>query len=235
MTRSRCAALPALSWWRMRFRTRRRSCASGICSSSISLRRGSLAWCGGLLEQKRLLLKSGTIVDATIIEAPPSTKNEAKARDPEMRQSRKGKEWHFGMKAHVGTDLNGLVHTLVTTDAAQSEFKQLPKLLHGQERELYGDQAYWSEFHRIAARQHGVRYRVNRRPRAGRPLTAHQRKLNRLRSATRARCEHAFHVVKCLWGFTKVRYRGLAKNTVRLFAAFALANLYLVRRRLLLT
>jgi IS5 family transposase len=103
----------------------------------------------GLLEQKRLLLKSGTIVDATIIEAPPSTKNEAKARDPEMRQSRKGKQWHFGMKAHVGTDLNGQVHTLVTTDAAQSEFKQLPQLLHGQERELYGDQAYWSEFHRV--------------------------------------------------------------------------------------
>ena len=189
----------------------------------------------GLLEQKRLLLKSGTIVDATIIEAPPSTKNEAKSRDPEMRQSKKGKGWHFGMKAHVGTDLNGLVHTLVTTDAAQSEFKQLPKLLHGEERELYGDQAYWSEFHRVAAREHGVRYRVNRRPKPGRPLSAHQRKLNRLRSATRARCEHAFHVVKCLWGFTKVRYRGLAKNTARLFAVFALANLYLARRRLLAT
>jgi IS5 family transposase len=189
----------------------------------------------GLLEQKRLLLKSGTIVDATIIEAPPSTKNEAHARDPEMRQTKKGKDWHFGMKAHVGTDLNGLVHTLVTTDAAQSEFKQLPKLLHGEERELYGDQAYWSEFHRVAAREHGVRYRVNRRPNPGRPLSAHQRQLNRLRSATRARCEHAFHVVKCLWGFTKVRYRGLAKNTARLFAAFALANLYLARRRLLAT
>jgi len=189
----------------------------------------------GLLEQKRLLLKSGTIVDATIIEAPPSTKNEAKSRDPEMRQTKKGKGWHFGMKAHVGTDLNGLVHTLVTTDAAQSEFKQLPKLLHGEERELYGDQAYWSEFHRVAAREHGVRYRVNRRPKPGRPLSAQQRKLNRLRSATRARCEHAFHVVKCLWGFTKVRYRGLAKNTARLFAVFALANLYLARRRLLAT
>ena len=104
----------------------------------------------GLLEQKRLLLKCGTIVDATIIEAPPSTKNEAKARDPEMHQTKKGKDWHFGMKAHVGTDLNGLVHTLVTTHAAQPRtFKQLPKLLHGQERELYGDQAYWSEFHRV--------------------------------------------------------------------------------------
>ena len=187
----------------------------------------------GLLEQKRLLLKSGTIVDATIIEAPPSTKNEAKARDPEMKQGKKGHNWHFGMKAHVGTDRNGLVHTLVTTHAGASEFNQLPKLLHGEERELYGDQAYWSELHRIAAKEHGVRYRVNRRPNPGRPLTEHQRKLNRLRSATRARCEHAFHVVKTLWGFTKVRYRGLAKNTARLYIAFALANLYLVRRRLM--
>jgi len=187
----------------------------------------------GLLEQKRLLLKSGTIVDATIIEAPPSTKNEAKARDPEMKQARKGKSWHFGMKAHVGTDPNGVVHTLVTTHAAASEFNQLPKLLHGAERELYGDQAYWSELHRIAAKEHGVRYCVNRRPNPTRPLTEHQRKLNRLRSATRARGEHAFHVVKHLWGFTKVRYRGLAKNTVRLFTMFALANLYLVRRRLM--
>jgi len=190
----------------------------------------------GLLESKRLLLKSGTIVDATIIEAPPSTKNEAQARDPQMKQGKKnGREWRFGMKAHVGTDLKGLVHTLVTTDAGASDFKQLPKLLHGQERELYGDQAYWSEFHRLAARESGIRYRVNRRPNPGQPLTEHQRRLNRLRSSTRARGEHAFHVVKTLWGFTKVRYRGLAKNTARLFTMFALANLYLVRRRLLAT
>jgi IS5 family transposase len=189
----------------------------------------------GLLEHKRLLLKSGTIVDATIIEAPPSTKNEAHARDPEMRQTRKGKDWHFGMKAHVGCDLNGLVHTLMTADAAQSDVGQLPRLLHGQERELYGDQAYWSDLHRYAARERGVRYRVNRRPHPTRPLSEHDRRLNRLRSSTRARGEHAFHVVKRLWGFTKVRYRGLAKNTARLFTAFALANLYLVRRRLLAT
>jgi IS5 family transposase len=188
----------------------------------------------GLLEQKRLLLKSGTIVDATIIDAPPSTKNEAKARDPEMKQGRKNqREWRFGMKAHVGTDPNGLVHTLVTTDAAQADVSQLPKLLHGEEKVLYGDQAYWSEFHRQCAKTSGVRYRVNRRPHRTRPLTEYDRKLNRLRSTTRARGEHAFLVVKRLWGFTKVRYRGLAKNTARLFTMFALANLYLVRRRLM--
>jgi len=188
-----------------------------------------------LLESKRLMLRSGTIVDATIIDAPPSTKNEAKARDPQMKQGRKNsREWRFGMKAHVGTDVNGLVHTLVTTHAAASELKQLPQLLHGQERELYGDQAYWSELHRLAAKQHGVRYRVNRRPANGsKPLSEYQRRINRLRSATRARGEHAFNVVKRLWGFTKVRYRGLAKNTARLFTMFALANLYMVRRRLL--
>jgi IS5 family transposase len=190
----------------------------------------------GLLEQKRLLLKSGTIVDATIIDAPPSTKNEAKARDPEMKQGKKNaREWRFGMKAHVGTDPHGLVHTLVTTHAGASEFNQLPQLLHGAERELYGDQAYWSEMHRLAAKEHGVRYRVNRRPSPGRPLTEYQRRLNRLRSATRARGEHAFRVVKQLWGYRKARYRGLAKNTARLFTMFALANLYLVRRRLLPT
>lgn len=188
----------------------------------------------GLLEQKRLLLKSGTIVDATIIDAPPSTKNEAKARDPEMKQGKKNsREWRFGMKAHVGTDVNGLVHTLVTTDAAQADVGQLAKLLHGKEKTLYGDQAYWSEFHRQCAKVSGVRYRVNRRPSRDRPLTEYQKKLNRLRSATRARGEHAFLVVKRLWGFTKVRYRGLAKNTARLFTAFALANLYLVRRQLM--
>jgi IS5 family transposase len=190
----------------------------------------------GLLEQKRLLLKCGTIVDATIIDAPPSTKNEAKARDPEMKQGKKNaREWHFGMKAHVGTDVNGLVHTLVTTHAGASEFKQVQHLLHGQERELYGDQAYWSEMHRFAAKERGVRYRVNRRPNGHTPLSAYHRKINRLRSATRARGEHAFRVVKHLWGFTKVRYRGLAKNTARLFAMFALANLYMVRRGLLST
>jgi transposase, IS5 family len=190
-----------------------------------------------LLESKRLLLKSGTIVDATIIDAPPSTKNEAKARDPEMKQGKKNdREWHFGMKAHVGTDVNGLVHSLVTTHAGASDMKQLQHLLHGRERELYGDQAYWSEMHRFAAQQRGVRYRVNRRaPNGSRPLSPYQRRVNRLRSATRARGEHAFRVVKHLWGFTKVRYRGLAKNTARLFTMFALANLYMVRRRLLPT
>jgi IS5 family transposase len=183
-----------------------------------------------LLEEKRLLLKSGTIVDATIIASPPSTKNEQKARDPEMHQTRKGKDWHFGMKAHVGTDRNGIVHSLSTTAANVSDITQMPELLHGEEREVFGDQAYWSEAHRQAAMAKGIRYRVNRR---SRKLTDYQKFINRRRSAARARVEHVFNVVKQLWGFRKVRYRGLAKNTARLYTAFALANLYLLRRRLM--
>jgi IS5 family transposase len=186
-----------------------------------------------LLEQKRLLLKSGTIVDATIIAAPPSTKNAEKARDPEMRQTRKGRQWHFGMKAHVGTDKRGIVHSLATTDAAAADISQMYRLLHGQESEVFGDQAYWSEAHRHSARAKGVRYRINRRGTSARPLTDYQRFVNQVRSRARARGEHAFHVVKRLWGFSKVRYRGLAKNTARLFACFALANLYLLRHRLM--
>jgi transposase, IS5 family len=185
-----------------------------------------------LLEEKRLLLKSGTIVDATIIAAPPSTKNAAGARDPEMHQTKKGKDWHFGMKAHIGTDRRGIVHSLSTTAANVHDSTQMSKLLHGAEREVFGDQAYWNESHRQSAQAAGIRYRINRRP-ARKPLNDYQRFINRRRSAARARVEHAFHVVKRLWGFAKVRYRGLAKNTARLFTAFALANLYLLRRRLL--
>jgi IS5 family transposase len=186
-----------------------------------------------LLEERGLLVKSGTIVDATIIAAPPSTKNAEKARDPEMEQTKKGQQWHFGMKAHVGTDIGGLVHSLTTTDAKAGDITQLPQLLHGEETTLYGDQAYWSEFHRQCAQASGVRYRVNRRAPRGHKLTRRQRLSNRLRSRARAVGEHPFHVVKCLWGFTKVRYRGLAKNTARLFTMFGLANLYRVRWRLM--
>ena len=187
-----------------------------------------------LLESRRLLLRSGTIVDATIIAAPSSTKNAEGARDPEMKQARKGKNWHFGMKLHVGTDVQGRVHHVRATHAAASDIGQMPHLLHGDERTIYGDQAYWKRADREAYEARGVRYRVNRRPLSRtRPLSDRWRWINRTRSRTRACGEHAFHVIKRLWGFQKVRYRGLAKNLARAYALFALANLYLVRRRLL--
>ena len=188
----------------------------------------------GLLAEHRLLLRAGTIVDATIIAAPSSTKNATGTRDPEMKQTRKGKNWHFGMKLHIGTDRRGTVHSLTATHAAESDIKQLPNLLHGEERVLYGDQAYWKEADRQAFEKQGVRYRVNRRaPGGNRNLSQRWRKINRARSRTRARCEHPFRVVKRLWGFDKTRYRGIDKNLARAQTMFALANLYAVRHRLI--
>src|SRR6202158_5586414 len=186
-----------------------------------------------LLEERRLLLRSGTIVDATIIAAPSSTKNASASRDPEMKQTRKGRNWHFGMKLHIGADKRGIVHTLRATAASVADITQLPDLLHGQEREVFGDQAYWKEDDREFLEAWGMRYRINRRPTSKRPLSARWRMINRARSRTRARGEHAFRIVKQLWGFAKVRYRGLAKNLARAQTMFALANLYQVRRQLL--
>lgn len=188
---------------------------------------------GGLLEAKGLLLRAGTIVDATIIAAPSSTKNATATRDPEMKQTRKGKNWHFGMKLHIGTDQRGVVHTVRATDAAVADITQLPELLHWQEREVFGDQAYWKEDDRQFLESWGIRYRINRRPPARRPLSERWRMINRARSRTRACGEHAFRVIKHLWGFTKVRYRGLGKNLARAETMFALANLYQMRRQLL--
>ena len=187
-----------------------------------------------LLESKRLFLHSGTIVDATIVAAPSSTKNESKSRDPEMKQTKKGKNWHFGMKFHIGTDRRGTVHSLTATHAAVPDLHELPKLLHGDETVLYGDQAYWKQADREAFEAQGVRYRVNRRgPRGNKSLTEYQKAINRARSRTRARCEHPFRIVKQLWGFTKTRYRGIEKNLARGYTMFALANLYALRHKLM--
>jgi IS5 family transposase len=155
--------------------------------------------------------RSGTIVDATIISAPSSTKNATKSRDPEMHQGKKNKQWRFGMKVHVGASRQWLVQTVATGPRQRDGITKLDGLLHGAEQELYGDQAYWCEDHRQHCKHAGIRYRVNCRPVSRQhPLTEHQRTINRARSRRRARGEHACHVVKRLWGFAKVRYRGLA-------------------------
>jgi IS5 family transposase len=186
-----------------------------------------------LLADRQLMLRAGTIVDATIIAAPSSTKNATGTRDPEMKQTRKGQNWHFGMKLHIETDRRGLVHSLTATHAAHSDLGQLPHLLHGEESAIYGDQAYWKEADRRAVEAQGVRYRINRRAHGGnRNLSERWRRINRARSRTRARDEQPFQVVKRLWGFTKVRYCGFAKNLARAQTMFALANLYAVRNRL---
>jgi IS5 family transposase len=186
-----------------------------------------------LLEERRMFLKSGSIVDATIISAPSSTKNASGERDPEMGSTKKGANWHFGMKCHIGTDKRGLTHSLTATSASVNDFTQMPDLLHDEEAEVYGDRSYWSEEDRYLCRQTGIRYRVNRRGKRAHSITAAQRLINRSRSRIRARVEHPFNVVKRLWGFAKVRYRGIAKNLAKAYSMFALANLYLVRRRLM--
>lgn len=186
-----------------------------------------------LLADKRLLLKSGTLVDATIINAPSSTKNEDRSRDPEMSQTKKGNTWYFGMKVHIGTDRRGVVHTVTTTTAKEADITQLPELLHGKESVVHGDRGYFSHDANAWLKKRGIRSRLQKRAAAGHPLSRIEKARNRKWSAVRAFVEHPFHVIKRLWGFTRVRYRGLAKNTARVFALLALANLYRVRYRLL--
>ena len=150
-----------------------------------------------------------------------------------MRQTKKGNTWHFGMKVHVGTDPKGIVHTVVVTDAAQADVNQLPDLMHGEEEVLYGDKAYGCEPDREAYEKAGVRYRVTRRGTQAKPITEHGQRINRARSRVRAFVEHPFLVMKRLWGFDKVRYRGLAKNAARAFTVLALTNLYRMRSRMM--
>jgi len=197
-----------------------------------SLTEGLFQEVKGVLEERGVWIKSGTIVDATIIAAPTSTKNQERKRDPEMRSTQKGTTWYFGMKVHVGTDKQGLVHSLSVTDAATPDLREMGSLLHGEECEIYGDKAYSSQELRQQCDALGIRYRVNRRGHRKKELNESLKRKNRKRSRIRARGEYPFLVVKHLWGFRKVRYRGLAKNETRAYAAFALANLYLARKQL---
>ena len=190
---------------------------------------------GCALQETGITLKTGTIVDATLIAAPSSTKNAKKERDPEMHQTRKGKQWHFGMKLHIGVDSqNGLVHSAMVTPANVHDKHPLPHLLHGQERRVYGDSAYMSQQELIHSKAPLAKDFTNERVRqAGQEPNKVKRRKNRNKSKIRARVEHVFGVVKRLWGFSKVRYRGLAKNATRAFTALALANIYLSRRHLM--
>jgi IS5 family transposase len=190
---------------------------------------------GQELQARGFKVNTGTIVDATIIGAPSSTKNADKARDPEMHQTRKGQQWHFGMKLHIGVDSqSGLAHSAVVTAANIHDKHPLPDLLHGNEQRVYGDSAYASQKELIASKAPNARDFTNQRTRrAGGIVDEVECGKNRNKSKIRARVEHVFGVVKRLWGFGKVRYRGLQKNATRAFTALALANIYLGRQRLL--
>ena len=171
---------------------------------------------GRVLLRRGLRLSKGTIVDATIIAAPSSTKNAEGERDPDMHQTKKGNEWHFGMKAHVGVDSQSkVIHSVVVTPANTADCKVMDQLLLGHETRLYGDQAYKRQGQLIPARAPKAKDFTNRK--------------NRTKSSIRARVEHSIGVIKRVFGFRKVRYRGLAKNGNRLFVTAALANIFLVR------
>jgi IS5 family transposase len=189
---------------------------------------------GEVLQANGFKLKTGTIVDATIIGAPSSTKNADQKRDPEMRQTRKGNQWYFGMKLHIGVDSqSGLAHHAVVTSANVHDKHPLPDLLHGAERRVYGDNQYASQKALIASKAPHAKDFTNARMRNHRgEVDEAMRAKNRNKSRIRARVEHVFGVIKRLWGFSKVRYRGLAKNATRAFTALALANIYLGRRQL---
>ena len=185
-----------------------------------------------ILEKKGLLLKSGTIVDATIIHAPSSTKNEDKQRDPEMKQTKKGNQWYFGMKAHVGTTKRGIIHSLTTTAANVHDSTEFKKLLHGKEKVVYADSAYANASRKKEFESEGVQWKVSRKASPNNPLSPRDKEWNRKQSRVRAFGEHPFHVLKCLWHHTKVRYKGLFKNTCQLFSLCMLTNLFRLRHKL---
>jgi IS5 family transposase len=190
------------------------------------------------LAVKGLMLKEGTVVDATIIAAPSSTKNQDGERDPAMHQTKKGNQWHFGMKAHIGADAeSGLVHTVVTTAANVSDVTQAHALLHGEETTVFGDAGYQGVDKREENQQTDVTWHVAMRPgkRKVLPQTTYGRMLEqieKLKASVRAKGEHPFHILKNILGMKKARYRGLAKNAAQLLTLFGLANLLIAKRRL---
>jgi len=188
------------------------------------------------LEARGSLLRGGTIVDATLIAASPSTKNKSRQRDPEMRQSKKGNQWYFGMKVHIGVDAqSGLVHTAGVTTGSVHDAKVMDHLIREDDRAVYGDRAYASERKKRAAHRAGVVWAVKEKAKPGKTLSRHMREKNRRSGKIRARVEHVFRVMKCQFGYRKVRYRGIAKNGAQVFSLLALANIYLARRQLATT
>ena len=185
------------------------------------------------LAAKGELLRGGTIVDATLIAASPSTKNKEQKRDPEMTSSKKGNQWYFGMKTHIGVDAeSGLVHTAGVTTGSVHDAKVMANLVREDDTAVYGDKGYASDEKKRAAEDAGVLWAVKEKAKPGRALTKRQRARNRRLGKVRAKVEHVFRVLKCQFGYRKMRYRGIAKNGAQLVMLLALANLYLVRSRI---
>jgi transposase, IS5 family len=193
---------------------------------------------GAVLEGCGLLMRQGTIVDATIIAAPPSTKNKSKSRDPEMHQTKKGNQWHFGMKAHIGVDVaSGVVHTVIGTAANEADINQMAAVLHGREEAVFADAGYTGADKRPEHADREVSWNIAIKRSIIQALPKGLRdwaeQAERALSQVRAWVEHPFHVVKDLFRHRKLRYRGLAKNTAQLYTLFALANLVIAKKTLL--
>jgi IS5 family transposase len=186
------------------------------------------------LVDKGITLRAGTLVDATIIDAPSSTKNKTGARDPEMSSTKKGNDWYFGMKAHIGVDVDsGTVHSLEATTAKVHDSRVWDELLHGDEASVWADKGYVSAEREAAFAKDGKVWGVMRKAPKGGKLDPIDEKINRVIAIVRAKVEHPFRVLKRQFGHVKTRYRGLAKNRAQLFTLFALGNLFLVRRKLM--
>lgn len=199
-----------------------------------------LATVNAVLLHKGLLLKSGTVIDATLIAAPSSTKNNTGTRDPEMHQTKKGNQWYFGMKCHIGVDADsGLVHTVVGTAANVNDVTQAHALVHGEEADVFADAGYQGVDKRDDTRDLRTRWHIALRPGLRKlldtsdPKEAIAEEMEHVKARIRAKVEHPFRVIKRQFGYMKVRYRGLAKNTAQLHTLFALSNLWMTRRRLL--
>ena len=185
------------------------------------------------LVEKGIQVSQGSMVDATIIQAASSTKNKDKKRDAEMHSTRKNNQYYFGMKIHIGTDVNSnAIHSATITPANTADITELPKLLRERDRVVFADAGYTSDSYKKGARALGMSWKVNDKRKVGKEMSASQKKQNKKNSSVRARIEHCFRVIKCQFGYQKARYKGLKKNRVQVFTLLGLVNLYMLRGRL---
>jgi IS5 family transposase len=185
------------------------------------------------LAERGINVSQGSMVDATIIQAPSSTKNKDKKRDPEMRSTRKGSQFHFGMKIHIGTDVNSnAIHSATVTAANEADINELPNLVREEDKVIFADAGYTSDSYKRGARELGISWKVNDKRKPKKNMSSSQKKQNRKNSSVRARVEHCFRVVKCQFGYRKAAYKGLEKNRVQVFSLLGLANLYMLRGQL---
>ena len=186
------------------------------------------------LEEQGITISRGSMVDATIIHAPSSTKNTDKGRDPEMHSTRKGNQYYFGMKVHIGTDVNSnVIHSATVTSANEADINELPHLLRETDQVVFADAGYASDSYKRGARALGMSWKVNDKRKPKKDMSASQRKQNRKNSSIRARVEHCFRVMKCQFAYKKTRYKGLEKNRVQILSLLSLTNLYLQREYLM--